>query len=526
MPTERSLATAAVIFAALPFVYHGVRAAADRWVPSGDDAYFTLRSLDVATPNHPLLGAWSSGSANFDRQVNNLGPMQLDLLAPFTRVNWAGGTAIGVVTVHLAAIFAIAWLSFRLGGHRQVVASMLGVTLLAWVMGSEMMITPQQHQYLLFPYLCLLVATWAAASGDRWAPLVWVIAASLVTQTHLSYPILVVALAIPLLAGQALAWREKSTQRRELVGAWLVSVVVGFVLWLQTIVDQFFGWGNLTAAIAAGGGESSGPGLETGARLVGHVLASPTGYVRGGFAGSTPAIPIGSDAQFVLLGLSWVLIAAGAAVAHHHGRIVAAAGMATLTAAVAGAVINASRLPLVFGVFGVANYRWLWPTAALLLVGVASLAVRVHKRAPTIVLTMVGALAVANLPFAYEVVGPDNYRMDQTAVAEITEQLFRELPQRNLVGPVVVDERAMPWGHRLGYPLGIVLRKLDFDYRFEGPHQARRFGESRVADGTEPTRLVLHHGDDAVKRFGSPNTVAYMGGPRPASVTLERTVTP
>jgi hypothetical protein len=524
-PTDRTFALVALAAAVLPIVYHGVRAAVGSWVPAGDDAYFTLRSLDVATSHHPLLGAWSSGSDGIERQVNNLGPMQLDLLAPFTKVAWAGGTAIAVVTVHVVAILAIAWLSRRLGGDRQVVASMLGVALLAWVMGSEMLITPQQHQFLLLPYLCLLVATWAAASGDRWAPVVWVVAASLVAQTHLSYPILVAALALPLVAGQALAWRRDPTQRPALVRAWLVAVVVGFVLWLQTIVDQLFGWGNLTAVLATSG-ETTAPGLVTGARVVADVIVSPAGYLRPGFRDYAPFDSVGSDVQVALLGLGWAAIVVGAVLAHRRGRVVAAAGMATLAVAVVAGVINASRLPpIVFGL-AEANYRWLWPTAAFMVSGVASFAVRVSRPAVPIVLAIVGILAVATVPRAYEIYEAEKYREGQAAVAEITEQLFDELPRRDLVGPVVIDQEAMYFGHWFGYPLGIVLHELGFDYRYEEPRQARRFGQSRVADGTEPTRLVLHYGDEALARFGAPDTVAYSDGPSPVSVTLERAATP
>jgi hypothetical protein len=52
--------------------------------------------------------------------------------------------------------------------------------------------------------------------------------------------------------------------------------------------------------------------------------------------------------------------------------------------------------------------------------------------------------------------------------------------------------------------------------------QARRFGESRVADGTEPQRLVLWHGDEALARLDAPNRVAYVPGHDPVVVLLER----
>lgn len=524
-PVERLLALAAVVLAVVPIAWHGGRAAAGSWVPTGDDAYFTLRSLDVATDHHPLLGAWSSGSADVERQVNNLGPMQLDLLAPFTKVAWAGGTALGVVVVHLAAIVTIAWLSDRLGGARQVIAAMLAVALLSWVMGSEMLVTPRQHQYLLLTYLCLLVATWASAAGDRWAPLVWVVAGSLVAQTHLSYPILVGALAVPAVAGQGAAWRERSTERTGRQRAWAIAVAVGVVLWLQTVIDQLFGWGNLGAAISSTG-EASAPGVSTGARIVAGVLVDPGGYLRHGFATFDPAASAGTTLQVVVLVVGWSTIAASAVLVYRAGRRTAAAGLATAGIAIAAGVVDAARLPTTQFDLVAANYRWLWPTAALIVLGAASVVVRSRGSIAPVVLLLAGAAALANLPRAYEIDRPETYREGQVAVSAITEQLLDELSRRDLEGPVVVDQDEMYFGHPFGYPLGIVVAELGLDFRFEGAGQARRFGESRVADGSEPTRLVLHHGDEAAARFDDPDTVAYVAGAIPVSVTLVRSAAP
>ena len=72
-------------------------------MPVGDAAYFTVRSRDVLTAHHPLLGAWSSGSSVVGVPVNNLGPLQLDLLAPFTKVAPYLGTGIGAALANAAA---------------------------------------------------------------------------------------------------------------------------------------------------------------------------------------------------------------------------------------------------------------------------------------------------------------------------------------------------------------------------------------------------------------------------------------
>ena len=111
-------------WSALPIAVAAVRAAASDWVPTGDDAYFTVRSRDVLTRHHPLLGAWSSGSVDLDTPINNLGPLQLDLLAPFTRWTPMGGTAIGVAVINIAAVVAIAWIVRRAGGRGAVLPAM------------------------------------------------------------------------------------------------------------------------------------------------------------------------------------------------------------------------------------------------------------------------------------------------------------------------------------------------------------------------------------------------------------------
>lgn len=523
---QRLLAATTVVVVGLTVAWHGVRAAAGSWVPTGDDAYFTLRSLDVATSHHPLLGAWSSGSADVDRQVNNLGPLQLDLLAPFTKLSWAGGTAVAVVAVHLAAILATAWLAHRIGGPRTVVATMVGVALLTWIMGSEMLVTPRQHQFLLLTYLCALVAAWAATAGDRWAPLVLVVAGSLAAQTHLSYPILVAALAVPAIAGQTLAWRA-APERASLHRAWAWTAGVGVVLWVQTLVDQLVGWGNFTDVVLASGGGSA-PGLGTGTRIVADVLVAPTGYLRPGFATYDPASSVGGDVRVALLILLWLAVVAAAVLAARSARRTAAAGLAVAATAVAAGVLDAARLPTTQFDLVAANYRWLWPTAAFLVAGVVALALTLlgdlRPAVPAIaaVGAVVALLAAVNVPRSYQIDRPDEYRSGQVAVADVTEQLLHELPRRSVSGPVAIDQDEMYFGHPFGYPLGIVVAELGLDYRFEGAGQARRFGRSRVATGDEPTRLVLHHGDEAVVRFGAPDTVAYAPGDIPVSVTLER----
>ena len=96
-----------LVAAIVPTAVAVVRAAAIDWMPVGDAADFTVRSRDVLTDHHPLVGAWSSGSAVVGVAVNNLGPLQLDLLAPFTKVSPYLGTAAGAAFLNAASVVIV-----------------------------------------------------------------------------------------------------------------------------------------------------------------------------------------------------------------------------------------------------------------------------------------------------------------------------------------------------------------------------------------------------------------------------------
>ncbi len=523
---ERTASVVATGLAMTPVAVAGVRAAASSWVPIGDDAYFTIRSMDVATSHHPLVGAWSSGSLDISRQVNNLGPIQFDLLAPFTKVAPMGGTAIGVVTVHLAAIATIAWLMHRIGGYRAVVPAMAAVALLTWVLGSEMLIAARQHQFLVLPYLCVLVAAWAATSGDRWAPVPFVAAGSLVTQTHLSYPIQVAALCVPVIIGQVLAARARGT-REEFRVPWITAAVIGTLLWLQTAVDQVAGWGNLGAALSSSG-EADNAGLRTGLRAVAHVVVAIRGYVRPGFGEYSPDRGVAGDLRTAAFVLFVAAVAVATLMAIRTDHRIAAAGLGVALTAMCAGVMNAASLPLTqFGSTGLtsANHRWLWSITTFLVLGafvaVTHYATVRSPRRPPVAIVLAAlvlvVLVAANLPSSQQVLRPDLYRRQLNDTADLT----RQLESVELTGPVLIDQSHLEFGHPFGYPVAVVLLDRGIAFRFEGAMQARRFGESRVADGTEPERLVMWHGQEALDRLDAPNRVAYVRGPDPLVVVLE-----
>lgn len=524
--TARTRSVIATAIAVLPVLVAGIRAAASSWVPIGDDAYFTARSMDVLTEHHPLVGAWSSGSAGLSRQVNNLGPIQLDLLAPFTKIAPMGGTAIGVITVHIAAIVTIAWMVRRIAGHTAVVPAMAAVAVLTWILGSEMLIAARQHQFLMLPYLCLLVAAWAATAGDRWALVPFVAAGSLLTQTHLSYPILVAAVAIPVIAGQVHAARQRGV-RAEFGRPWGVAVVLAVVLWAQTVIDQFFGWGNLSAALSSPG-DTASHGYGTGFRIVAHVIVAARGYVRPGLGRYPHDIGAAGTLRASVFAAVLVALAVVAVVTFRRHHRLAAAGVSVLLVALCAGVVNAANLPVTqFGLSGLtsSNFLWLWSITAFMLLGTfiaidRYVVSRLTGRRPSFGLGFPALLIVVvliNLPSSQQVTNPDLYREH----LRMTSELTRQLQDVELSGPVLVDQSNLYFGHPFGYPTVVVLSDRGIDYRLEGSMQARRFGESRVADGSEPERLVLWRGDEALDRLDAPNRVVYVPGFDPLVVLLE-----
>jgi hypothetical protein len=512
----------------VPIVWAAVRAAVGGWVPIGDDAYFTVRSRDVLTSHHPLLGAWSSGSLDLETPINNLGPVQLDLLAPFTRFTPMGGTAMGVASINICALVAIAWLVARVAGERAVLPAMCAVGLLTWTMGSEMLITPRQHQAMILPYLCLLVAAWAVTAGDRWAIVPAVVAGSVVVQTHLSYPVLAAALALVMIVGQVVTTRQGAAVggRRPFV----VAGVLAGLLWIQTVVDQFTGYGNL-GHVLFGSGDAGRAGLVRGARIVAATLVSPYTFLRPGYREFDAAARFASAWQSIVFwsvlgfAIGWVAVAI-----RRRGLRHAAGSIVAIVAVLAG-VLDAALLPRTTFGYTIMNYRWLWATGTFVLL-LAFVAIgrwaeaderdgRVRKVFAGLAVAVLFALAIANLPRSVQNVGAEQYLAEQRSVEEALAQVDGVLDEIAIDGPIVVDDSAMYFGHGYTYPLLVEMQEHGVDFRFDDAFQERRFGSGRVSDGSELQRLRLLSGDPAIALRDDPNAVAFVDGDRPVVFVLE-----
>ena len=307
----RRLGFAVLGLALVPIVVAVGRAVASGWAPTFDGGYFTVRSRDVLTSHHPWLGAWSSGSASVDATIYNLGPLQFDLLAPFTKVDPYWGTAVGVGVVAIASVVAVWWAADRVLGSIGAVAAMLATLALEATIGTQAFIDPRQQIYLLMPYWALLWLTWATATGRGAAIPPLVFAASLITQTHFTY---LLQTAVLVLVGlglyiavtlRGLRLRTPSTtgspaleptpgnsgavarQRWRAAGAtrWLlIGLAVAVVCWAQPLWDQVAGDRNL-GAVLTNRGAGEGVGWNEGAQFIASTVLTPPNFWRPGTMG-------------------------------------------------------------------------------------------------------------------------------------------------------------------------------------------------------------------------------------------------
>jgi hypothetical protein len=502
------------VLALVPILATVVRAIVIGWVPIFDAGYFTVRSRDVLTANHPWLGAWSSASVTLGETVRNLGPLQLDLLAPFTKVDPYLGTGVGVGAVAAGSVVAVWWSARRVLGPVGAGAAMLATIALEAAIGTQSLIDPRQQIYLLLPYWAMLWLTWAAAMGEgrAIAPLVFV--ASLILQTHFTFLLQTVLL---LLAGVGVyVWRARRQWHEVRATKWLsFGLAVAFVCWLQPLWDQLFGERNLGAVLGERGA-NEGVGWGDGASVVaGTVLVPPRFWLPDSLGSfDLPADIVEQRWAWIVL-TGWFLLVAGAATVAWRRGFRGLAGLGLIAAVtLVGTVVAAARIPSSrFGLIP-QNYFWMWPTGVFLTVAVAAglLVLTARGRrwlsspAGLIGLVVAGLVAavVAAQPVDYFAPVPSAQTAGERVARPVVEQLATGLRRHAVTGPVVVDYSRASFGTYLRYVFLAELQRADIEFLFPPDDEnINRFGRRRCDDGDAVSRIVLADaGGDPLARPG------------------------
>lgn len=535
------LAIASVIVAVVPIFVAAFRAVLHRWLPIGDNAYFALRARDVFTEHHPWLGTWTSASDSLGVDLNNPGPLFFDLLAAPARIGRGSGLACGVAALNAGAVLGIALTARRLGGARLVVATMAMVAALAWTMGSELLFDPWQPHSMVLPFLCYLVMVWAIFNGDcavlPWAAFV----ASLLVQTHLSFAVLTLGLALWAVGG--LAWHLRSVaatsapdspapRRRQATRLALVTGLVLAAAWSQPIIEQVAGegQGNLGRITSSIGTEQDSVGLVRGARLAADVLAVPPWWARPSFgdafvtAGVAPfgpgyepetsSLPGSVLAAAGLVAVVSVLVGCGVLAFRRPDRV-ATSMAATAAFAVGLAVLTATLLPV--GQFGIPPHqlRWAWPVAlfatlavAVVLARLALAGVRSTSTATGVFAAVTLVFSALNLPYYNQAVGPS---ADADAIP-VARRLNAQLRVLEGSGPLLFDLTGQRFAEPYSIGVQAELQRLGIPFVVSDEGLVRQLGERRRFDGDADARIFLREGPAARRPLSGATRVAFAEG--------------
>jgi hypothetical protein len=506
VPAHRWAERVALAAALVPPVVMIIRAITSRWVPLFDAAYFTVRSRDVATSHNPLVGAWSMGSREVGVWINNLGPLQLDVLAPFTKLDPYWGTALGVGIINIASIVGVWFVARRGFGSVGVIGAMGATVLLELNEGSLMLIEARQQLALVLPMWCLLWLASATWRGDRWTAPWLAFVSSFVLQTHFTYAYQTVAVTVAAVVALVVRYRS---QLRDLLRPGIGCVAVVVVCWVQPLWDEVAGTGNMGNVFRQSGGSERSVGASKGLRILAESAFVPPFFTPGSMGDllrEGPRVSLWS-AAVALIGWA-VVLGVVIVVMHRRHRTIAAMGGVSLVALVSSCYAVAKIPPTEqFGIIA-QNYYWAWPVAIFLGLTVAAAALRgpvsdlLRALAPraraAAIAGFVAVVALGTIPLlnaTNELPETDHeWRVSRFLARPLMDELGDGLDAIDFTAPVLVDLGGV---RHVRYTLLTELQRRDLDFRFSpGSTDLSRFGRERCDDAARRFRCApaQHHG--------------------------------
>jgi hypothetical protein len=526
---SRRIRLAATGIVIVPFLTAVLRALRSDWFPVGDNALLFIRTRDVLTEDHPLLGSWTSASLSVGENMNNPGALYDWLVAPFAHVLPPGpAAAIGVALINIAMVCVISAAAHRVGGWAFQRWALLATAIMAWSMGSELLIDIWQANALIFAFIALLVIGIGVAAGDDgllpWAAFV----TTLLLQTHISYAYIFVFLVLGVAAIRIWQRREiDSSGWRRPVG---VSAAIIGVLWAPSLWEQFFGQGkgNMSRLLGNSSGGDFSLGLDNAARIVASLGVRPPFWGRSGYSttgvvtkitetadGRTLDVPGVVPLWAAVLGLSALVAVLAALVFVSHRaerRPETAAGILAIVVLL-GSVLALSRLTI--GSVGLSPHhvRWAWPLMAfvhLVIVWIAASALlgrrsneepdrRADRGIDVVVVVLLVLVSALNIPFLAQPSGP-------TAEFRTLPTMQRIEPQlEQLAGfdPVLYDISTLRIYEPYSSTMMMWLQERGIEFRVDDDGMVRQLGDARRADGSEPTRIFQLEGV-AARTFDGP----------------------
>jgi hypothetical protein len=267
----------AVVVVATPIAVLLGRVLRSRFLPASDLALIELRVRDVGGRYTPLVGAFSR------YHWNHPGPLLFFLLAAPYRLFGSSGSALlaAGTLLNLVAALGCVWLFWRRGGTAGMALGGLVLLVLLRALAGQVLAVPWNPFAIVLPFLLLTLVAWSIACGDDWLLVVAVGLATFCVQSHVGSILVAGTLVAFAVAAFALhVWRGVASSPLRTA---IISVLVGFVLWIPPIVDQFKPrGGNLSALWRFWiGPHAPVTGWARGARIVNAQFAIPAPWMSG-----------------------------------------------------------------------------------------------------------------------------------------------------------------------------------------------------------------------------------------------------
>jgi hypothetical protein len=534
---DQLVRTGLVAAVILPIITAVIRSLRTDWFPIGDNALLFIRTRDVWTEHHPLLGSWTSASLSLGENVNNPGSVYDWLIAPWAHLFSPGpAAAVGVATINIACVIGISVVARRVGGWGFERVMLIVTAALTWSMGSELLIDIWQANALILPFVLFLLMMLGLTVGDG-ALVPWALGVgTLLVQTHVSYAYIFFFLII----GTAAAWvlhnraidadpiatlKQGVRSRTTLAGVGVLAV-----LWAQPLIEQLFveGKGNLARLISNSSGGDVSLGPSDAVRIVSAVGVLPPWWGRSGYARTVPVTPL-VDGELLIPGLpsfplaALTVIALFAAIAgltvfsRRAGLHRQAAAGTLMLVAVAGMLVSLSILTI--GQVGLSPHhvRWIWPMLAVVHGVIAWMAVaNIQARKPEmswswatpLTAGLVLAAVAANLPFHAQRSGPVAAYERMPVMREVRPGLDQFAQDVGGRAPVLFDVSNLVAFEPYSATMMMWLQERDIEFRVTDDVLARQLGPSRVASGDESVRIFQLQGTPALTYNGPACPVA------------------
>jgi hypothetical protein len=246
------------VAAAIPAIVSGILAAHRGWATTIDNPIIAVRAHDALTRHPPLVGMYITLTTitHSSTRLHHLGPLPFWLFAIPVRAGGPSGVGLvfGASAINALAAAASVWVAHRLGGLRLATVVTVGVALLAWSLGGQVLHDPWTPHIALFPFLLFLLAAAATANGDVWLLPLVAFTGSYVVQAHATYVVPVALTAVWVVVGLVLRLRARTGEEglfAKGVRALIVTGVVVVGCWIAPLFDQLFRSHNATKVAAA-----------------------------------------------------------------------------------------------------------------------------------------------------------------------------------------------------------------------------------------------------------------------------------